>query len=84
LPLSSPSVQRSLDAPYVVSPYVVAKLDYLLGFDAGARRMAAFAELSNGARDRPTFDASELRQACAVVEPHPDQEICVADAALES
>jgi len=69
--------------PFVVSPYVVAELDYLLATRRGARaELAALAELSNGAWDLAAFDAADLGEACAVVERYQDQEIGVADASL--
>jgi uncharacterized protein len=69
--------------PFVVSPYVVAELDYLLATRRGVpAELAALAQLSSGAWDLATFDASDLRDACAVVERYQDQEIGVADASL--
>ena len=69
--------------PFLVSPYVVAELDYLLATRRGVpAELAALAELSSGAWDLATFDASDLRHTCAVVERYQDQEIGVADASL--
>jgi uncharacterized protein len=69
--------------PFVVSPYVVAELDYLLATRRGApAELAVLAELSSGAWELADFDASDLRHACAVVERYQDQEIGVADASL--
>jgi uncharacterized protein len=69
--------------PFVVSPYVVAELDYLLATRrAVPAELAALTELSSGAWDLATFDASDLRRACAVAERYQDQEIGVADASL--
>ncbi len=65
----------------VVSPFVVAELDYLvatrIGVDAG---LAVLAELAQGAWDLPEFGVAELAEARAVVHRYRDQDIGVADA----
>ena len=65
----------------VVSPYVVAELDYLLatrrGIDA---ELAALRELSGGAWELAHLGPEDLAQAGAVVERYRDQQIGVADA----
>ncbi len=75
------AVLDDTDAPLVVSPYVVAELDYLvasrLGVDA---EIAVLAELAGGAWDLPEIDSQGLTQARAVIEHYADQRIGVADA----
>lgn len=67
--------------PLVVSPYIVAELDYLVGSRLGvAAELAALAELAGGAWDLPAFDAEALRDARKVVDRYADQRIGVADA----
>ncbi len=69
--------------PFVVSPYVVAELDYLLATRRGVHaELAALAELVGGAWELPSIGASELRDACAVIDRYQDQDIGVADASL--
>jgi uncharacterized protein len=69
--------------PFVVSPYVIAELDYLLATRRGVgAELAALSELSGGAWELPTFDASDLREACSIVDRYQDQDIGVADASL--
>jgi predicted nucleic acid-binding protein len=69
------------DEPLVVSPYVVAELDYLVGSRLGiAAELAVIAELAGGAWDLPAIDAEGLKDARTVVERYPDQRIGVADA----
>lgn len=69
--------------PMVVSPYVVAELDYLLatriGFEAELRVMA---ELGSGAYHLAAMEKSDLRRAVTVIDRYRDQEIGVADASL--
>lgn len=71
------------DGPFVVSPYVVAELDYLLGTRRGVdAQLAALSELAGGAWDLPTFGSAELASAADVVQRYHDQRIGVADASL--
>ena len=80
------AVREVVDAeaePLVVSPYVVAKLDYLvatrLGVDA---ELAVLAELSGGAYHLAEMGPADLEAAAAVVGRYRDQELGVADASL--
>ena len=69
------------DEPLIVSPYVVAELDYLVASRLGvAAEVAVLAELASGAWDLPAIDAEGLRDARTVVERYADQQIGVADA----
>ena len=69
--------------PLVVSPYVVAELDYLvatrIGLDA---ELAMMAELAGGAYDVTGFDAADLAKASTVIARYRDQSIGVADASV--
>jgi predicted nucleic acid-binding protein len=69
--------------PLVVSPYVVAELDYLvatrLGMDA---ELAVLAEVAGGAYHLAGFGAEDLVRARGVVERYRDQEVGVADASV--
>lgn len=69
--------------PFIVSPYVVAELDYLLATRRGIHaELAALTELSGGAWEFPAIEATDLRETCAVIERYQDQKIGVADASL--
>lgn len=69
--------------PFIVSPFVVAELDYLLATRRGVQaELAAMTELSGGAWELASMEADNLREACAVIERYSDQEIGVADASL--
>jgi uncharacterized protein len=67
--------------PLIVSPYVVAELDYLVASRLGvAAELAVLRELAGGAWDLPSITAEELSQATSVIERYADQRIGVADA----
>jgi uncharacterized protein len=67
--------------PLVVSPYVVAELDYLASSRLGASaELAVLRELTGGAWDLPAIDVDKLASARAVIERYADQSIGIADA----
>ncbi len=69
--------------PMVVSPYVVAELDDLVGSRLGVEaELAVLAELAGGAYLLAALAAEQLGQARSVVERHRDQRIGIADASL--
>ncbi len=69
--------------PFVVSPYVVAELDYLLARHRGVpAELAALGELCGGAWKLASFDQADLTSAIGIVERYADQSIDLADASL--
>jgi uncharacterized protein len=69
--------------PFVVSPYVLAEIDYLLASRRGVQaQLAALSELAGGAWDLPCLDAGDLRRASDLLDRYQDQEIGLADASL--
>lgn len=75
-------VETESDA-LVVSPYVLAELDYLLATRAGVvAELAVLEELSSGAYDLAAIDAADLARARTVVERYRDQAIGLTDASL--
>src|SRR3954462_4725956 len=69
--------------PLVVSPYVVAELDYLVASRLGvSAELAVLRELAGGAWDLPAIDAEGLTEALAVIERFADQSVGVADASI--
>lgn len=69
--------------PFVVSPYVLAELDYLLATRRGVREeIAALTELSGGAWELPACDAADVRRTQSVIDRYQDQNIGLADASL--
>lgn len=78
------AVAQSIDVGsnlLVVSPYVVAELDYLVATRHGiSAEMTVLEELTGGAWELVGFDADDLRQARSIIARYADQGIGVADA----
>lgn len=69
--------------PFIVSPYVIAELDYLLATRRGVREeLAALHELATGAWDLASIGPNDLEAVTTVVERYRDQAIGAADASL--
>jgi uncharacterized protein len=69
--------------PLVVSPYVVAELDYLVASRLGvSAELAVLGELTGGAWDLPAIGIEDLVQISAVIERYADQNVGVADASI--
>ena len=67
----------------VVSPYVVAELDYLVATRHGVdSELAVLDELASGAWQLAALDEQELRRARGVIASYRDQEIGLADASI--
>ncbi len=76
-------VVENTEAQLIVSPYVVAELDYLLATRLGVTaELAVLSELSSGAYHLADFDTEALSAAAAVVKRYRDQGIGVADASI--
>ena len=73
-------IERSEES-LVVSPYVVAELDYLVAIRVGIdAELAVLRELSTGAWELAAFGVPELEQAASIIKKYRDQHIGVADA----
>jgi predicted nucleic acid-binding protein len=71
------------DEPLVVSPYVLAELDYLVATRHGKdAELAVLADLAAGAWELPAFDAADLAVAHRVIAQYADQAIGLADASI--
>jgi uncharacterized protein len=69
--------------PFVVSPYVLAELDYLLASRRGVEaQLSALNELAGEAWDLPRCEATDLRVARNLIDRYRDQDIGLADASL--
>ncbi len=67
----------------MVSPYVVAELDYLLGTRAGVdAELAVLAELARGAYVLPELGPADIGRAATVIRRYRDQAIGIADASI--
>ncbi len=74
---------QSNDSVMVVSPYVVAEVDYLVATRKGVdAELAVLAELSGGAYELATMYADDVAAATRVVERYRDLGIGIADASL--
>ncbi|HVF18797.1 MAG TPA: PIN domain-containing protein [Mycobacteriales bacterium] len=69
--------------PLVVSPFVVAELDYLLAARVGVdAELAVLRELGSGAYELPALTPADLVTCAQIVERYADQKIGVTDASL--
>lgn len=71
------------EGPFVVPPYVLAELDYLLATRVGASaELAALRELLGGAWELPCLSQTELKRAVEIVDLYSDQAIGLVDASV--
>jgi predicted nucleic acid-binding protein len=69
--------------PFLLSPFVLAELDYLLGSRVGATAQdALLAEVARGAYRLEPFDATDVDAARKVVAKYRDHRIGLADASI--
>ena len=69
--------------PLLLSPFVLAELDYLLMRNVGRRAQAALLEeVARGAYQLELFGAADVARAKEVVEQYADLEIGLADASI--
>jgi uncharacterized protein len=69
--------------PRVLSPFVLAELDYLTASRGGARpELALLAEVSAGTYRLASFDADDVAQAAEVIRRYLDLGIGLADASI--
>lgn len=77
------AVLAAEDQPAVVSPFVLAEVDYLLATKVGVDAELAFlGEVAAGAYRLAPFDAADVAAAAVVVERYRDQNIGLADASV--
>jgi predicted nucleic acid-binding protein len=69
--------------PFVLSPYVIAELDYMLRKETGHRNARfALAELASGAYEFPAFEAGDMRRALEIDTTYTDLGIGLTDASV--
>ncbi|MEJ7816660.1 MAG: PIN domain-containing protein [Rubrobacter sp.] len=74
------AVEQS-DGPYLISPFVLAELDYLLATRVGrAEQLALLGEVERGVYRLETFSASDVARARTVLERYQDLDLGLADA----
>jgi predicted nucleic acid-binding protein len=67
----------------VISPYVLAEVDYLVATRHGsAAELAVLGELTGGAWELASLDLANVHEARAVIEDYADLEIGLADASM--
>lgn len=77
------AVVESEPDPPIVSPYVVAEVDYLVATRLGTEAaITVLRELGSGAYHLATFDRDDLVRATDLIDSYLDQSIGVADASL--
>ena len=73
----------STDERLIVSPYVLAEVDYLIGSRRGVEaELAVLQELAGGAWDLAAMSGEDIERAALVIERYADQEIGLADASI--
>ena len=74
---------EAADEPLVLSPFVLAELDYFFAREAGvATELAFLAEIAAGAYDLPQFLAPDVARAAEVIDRYRDLGIGLADASI--
>ena len=69
--------------PLIVSPFVIAELDYLVEARAGVRaELQMLADIASGAYELPVLSAAELIACAGVIDKYADQRVGVTDASL--
>lgn len=73
----------AVEPPYLLSPFVLAELDYLLATRVGARAQRALLdEVARGVYRLEPFSAADVERALAILDRFSDLEAGIADASL--
>jgi len=77
------AVLGAAPGPRVLSPFVLAELDYLLATRVGSQAaLALLAEVARGAYRLASFEAGDVGTAHEVIEAHGDLDVGLADASI--
>ncbi len=77
------AVLRSSPGPFVLSPFVLAEVDYLVATRAGLRHeLRLLDEVAGGTYELVGFAAPDIAEASGVIESYGDLEIGLADASI--
>ncbi|HEY6608427.1 MAG TPA: PIN domain-containing protein [Candidatus Limnocylindria bacterium] len=80
------AARRSLESappPWILSPFVLAELDYLLARRVGqAAERAMLAEVGRGAYRLESFEADDIAAAERIIGRYPDLDLGLADASI--
>lgn len=81
--VAATSVLDRESGPFVLSPFALAELDYLVLSRWGVEAELKMLEVvGGGAYDLAEFDVEDIRIAAVIVEQYADQEIGLADASI--
>lgn len=76
-------VVERLDGPFLLSPFVLAELDYMLGERHGQeKQLAMLSQVVDGAYELAPFGREDVAAARVVVERYGDLHVGLADASL--
>jgi predicted nucleic acid-binding protein len=76
-------VVSDLDGPFLLSPFVLAELDYMLGSRHGqTKQLALLAEVAEGAYELAELDRSDVEAAAAIMRRYEDLRVGLADASI--
>jgi uncharacterized protein len=76
-------VVEESSGPFLLSPFVLAELDYMLGKRHGQEpQLALLDEVATGGYTLAEFDRSDVEHAAAVMRRYADLEIGIADASI--
>lgn len=74
---------RDSAGPYLLSPFVLAELDYLLATKVGTDvALDLLDDVAQGAYELVPFDRNDIARARAIIETYRDQDIGLADASI--
>lgn len=74
---------ESVDGPFLLSPFVLAELDYMLSERHGQeKQLALLAQVVDGAYELAEFGRSEVEAAAAVMKRYADLRVGLADASI--
>lgn len=77
------SVVDELAGPFLISPFVLAELDYMLGTRHGqAAQLAMLGEVADGAYELAEFARADVAAALEVIRQYEDLRIGLADASI--
>ena len=74
---------RSVRPPFLLSPFILAELDYLLSTRVGAEaQRSLLEEVAQGAYQLEPFDAGDIRRANEILTQFADLDVGLADASI--
>jgi uncharacterized protein len=77
------TVVEDLAGPFLLSPFVLAELDYMLGERHGQdAQLAMLGEVTEGAYELTDFSRADVEAAAAVIRRYADLEVGLADASI--